>query len=332
MKAIVWTKYGPPEVLALQDVATPIPQADQVLVRIHATTVTKGDCELRNLSLPIYFALPLRLYFGFRKPKPFTIPGTEFAGEIQAVGSRVTRFRAGDRVCGSSAFAFGAYAEYICLSQEPGEGVLSAIPANLTFSQAVTVPFGGLEALYFLKKGSIQGGQQVLVIGAGGSIGTYAVQLAKFFGASVTAVDSAAKLGMLRAHGADHVIDYTQVDFTASGELYDVIFDAVGKNSLGSALKALKPGGTFLLANPGASQVLERLWAGKAKRKKVVIGTVKRTTDDLVFLLDLVATGKLEPVIDRQYTLEQIPEAHRYVESGAKKGNVVITVAQDNNV
>jgi len=330
MKAIIWTKYGPPDVLELREVEKPTPKDNEVLIRIHATTVTAGDCELRSLRLPIFISLPMRIWLGFIKPKSNTIPGTELAGEIEAVGRDVKLFKEGDQVFGAAGMGFGANAEYICLPEEPGEmeGGVAIKPANMTYEEAATVPFGGRDALHFLRKGNIQSGQRILINGAGGSIGTFAVQLAKYLGAEVTAVDSTGKLDMLRSIGADRVIDYTQEDFTKRGEIYDVIFDVVGTISLSRCARSITQNGTYLLANP-ASQMLQGLWARMTSSRKVIMQTSSPTTGDLVFLRGLIEEGKLRTVIDRTYPLDQIVEAHRYVEKGGKLGNVVITVEHD---
>jgi NADPH:quinone reductase-like Zn-dependent oxidoreductase len=327
MKAIVWTKYGPPDVLQLKDVEKPTPKDNEVLIRIYATTVTAGDCELRSLKFPIYLSLPMRIWIGFLKPKGTTIPGTELAGEIEAVGQDVKQFKVGDQVFGSAGMGFGANAEYICLPEEPGEmeGGVAIKPTNMTFEEAASVPFGGRDALHFLRLGNIQSGQRILINGAGGSIGTFAIQLAKHFGAEVTAVDSTAKLDMLRSIGADYVVDYTQEDFTKRGEIYDVIFDVIGKMSFSRSERSIKQNGTYLLANP-MSQMVQGLWIRMTSSKKVIMQTASPTTEDLIFLKKLIEEGKLKTVIDRSYPLEQIPEAHRYVEKGGKLGNVVITV------
>jgi NADPH:quinone reductase-like Zn-dependent oxidoreductase len=330
MKAIVWTKYGPPEVLHLQEVDKPVPKDNEVLIRIFATTVTAGDCELRSLKLPIYIGLPIRIWIGLRKPRRNTIPGTELAGEIEALGKDVKLFKQGDQVFGSAGMGFGANAEYICLPERPGEmeGGVAIKPANMTYEEAATVPFGGRDALHFLRLANIQSGQRILINGAGGSIGTYAVQLAKCFGAEVTAVDSTTKLEMLRSIGADQVIDYTQEDFTERDEIYDVIFDVVGVISFSRTDKSLKQNGVYLLANPG-SQMVQALWTRMTTKKQVIMQTASGTIGDLDFLRGLIEEGKIRTVIDRSYPLEQIAEAHRYVETGGKKGNVVITVGHN---
>ncbi|MFQ5930778.1 MAG: NAD(P)-dependent alcohol dehydrogenase [Nitrospiraceae bacterium] len=331
MKAIVWTKYGPPDVLELREVDKPAPKDNEVLIRIYATTVTAGDCEMRSLKFPIYLSLPLRLWRGLIRPRGTSIMGTEIAGEIESVGKDVKLFKEGDPVFGSAGLGFGANAEHICLPEEAEEveGALALKPANMTYEEAATVPFGGRDALHFLRKGSLQRGQQILINGAGGSIGTFAVQLAKHFGAEVTAVDSTAKLDMLRSIGADHVVDYTQEDFTNSGETYDVIFDVVGTVSLSRSKRAITQEGTYLLANPIRGQMVRGPWARMTSSNKVVMQTASGTTEDLIFLRELIEAGKIKTVIDRTYPLEQIVEAHRYVETGQKQGNVVVTVAHD---
>jgi NADPH:quinone reductase-like Zn-dependent oxidoreductase len=332
MKAIVWTKYGPPDVLQLQEVEKPAPKEDEVLIRIYATTAFAGDCELRSLKLPIYYGLPLRLYNGLRKPTRITILGQELAGEIEAAGKDIKRFKEGDQVFGTPGFSMGAYAEYKCLPEEPGEmdGVLAIKPANMSYEEAAAVPVGGLEALHYLRKGNIQKGQKVLINGAGGSIGTFAVQLAKYYGAEVTAVDSTGKLDMLRSIGADHVVDFTQEDFTKSGQAYDVIFDVVGKSSFSGSIRSLKQNGRYLMANPGLSQMVRGRWTSGISDKEVISGSVSYNTENLVTLKELIEAGKIKTVIDRRYPLEQTAEAHRYVETGNKKGNVVITVEHNN--
>ena len=328
MKAIVWTKYGPPDVLQLQEVEKPTPKDTEVLIRIYATTVTAGDCELRSLKFPIYLSLPMRFWRGLIRPRGTSILGTELAGEIEAVGNAVKLFKEGDQIFGSAGVGFGANAEYICLPEEPGEmeGGVAMKPANMTYEEAATVPFGGRDALHFLRKGNIQSGQRILINGAGGSIGVFAVQLAKYFGAEVTAVDSTAKLDMLRSIGADQVVDYTQEDFTRSGETYDVIFDVVGKSSFSRGLRSLKESGFYLCANPRLSHMVRAPWTSMTSSKKVILEAASGTIEDLVFLRELIEAGKIRTVIDRSYPLEQIVEAHRYVETGRKQGNVVITV------
>ena len=328
MKAIIWTKYGPPDVLQLREVEKPAPKDDEVLIKIHATTVFAGDAELRSLKLPFIMALPLRLYIGFIRPKRIKILGQELAGKIEAVGKDVKLFKKGDQIFSQSGFIGGGYAEYVCLPEKRKEmgGVMAIKPTNMTYEEAAPVPTGGLESLHFLRKGNIQNGEKVLINGAGGSIGTYGVQLAKHFGAEVTAVDSGGKLDMLRLIGADHVIDYTKEDFTKSGQTYDVIFDVVGKASFSGSMSSLNQNGRFLVANPRMSHLVRRLFLSKKSSKKVVLETTVQKTEDLIHLKELIEAGKIKTVIDRTYPLEQMAEAHRYVDSGAKKGNVIIIV------
>ncbi len=329
MKAIVWTKYGPPDVLQLKEVAKPAPKDHEVLIRIDATTATAADCELRSLKLPIWLRLPIRIYLGLIRPRN-KILGQELAGEVEAVGNEVTRFRKGDQVFGWTGFRLGAYAEYTCL---PEDGMLAIKPANMTYEEAAALPVGGLEAVHLLRKGHIQSGEKILIHGAGGSIGTFAVQLARYFGAEVTAVDSTGKLDMLRSIGADQVIDYTQADFTKNGETYDVIFDVVGKSSFSRSVRSLKHNGRYLLANPKLSQMVRGRRILRRSSKTVIpyaARAASETTEDFNFLKELIEAGKIHSVIDRRYPLEHIAEAHRYVDTGHKKGNVVITVAHTN--
>ncbi len=318
MKAIVWTKYGSPDGLQLKELAKPTPKDNEVLIRIRAATVTAGDCEVRSLKLPFMLGIPLRIYFGVGNPSE-KILGQEFAGEVEAVGKDVTRFKVGDSVFGTPGLSFGAYAEYICLRET---AAMTIKPSNMTYEEAAGLTIGGLEALHFLKQGNIQNGQKVLINAAGGSIGTFAVQLAKHYGAEVTGVDSTGKLDTMRSIGADHVIDYTRDDFTKRGETYDVIYDVVGKSSFSGCIQSLKPNGRYLLGNAGLSQMLQ----ARLTNKKVIMGTANLNTKDLLFLKDLVEQGKIKTVIDRHYPLEQMADAHRYVESGQKKGNVIITI------
>ena len=330
MKAMVWTKYGSPDGLQLKEIEKPVPKDDEVLVSIHATTVTAGDCEMRRLKLPLMLSFPMRLYVGLIKPTRITILGQELAGEVEKVGKDVKSFKKGDQVFGTTGFGFGAYAEYICLKENPNEmqGAFALKPVNMSYEEAAAVPTAGFEALHFLRQADIQPGQKVLVFGAGGSIGTFSVQLANYFGAEVTAVDSAEKMEMLRSIGAGHVIDYSQQDFTQNGETYDVIIDVVGKELFSRRLKSLTRNGHYFLANAGLSHILLGLWTSMTSSKKVVIGAASQTQEDLLFLKGLIEVGKIKSVIDRRYLLEQIPEAHRYAETGRKKGNVAVTVTQ----
>ncbi len=322
MKAIVCTKYGPPDVLQLKEVEKPTPKDNEVLIRIHATTVTSGDVVIRS-SKYVGLFLPLgRIMFGLIRPRK-TIPGSELAGEIESIGKDVTRFKKGDQVFGlTSGLSFGgANAEYICLK----EGLVATKPPNVTYDEAAAVPIGAISALHFLRKGNVQRGHKVLIYGASGSVGTFAVQFAKYFGAEVTGVCSTTNIEMVKSLGADKVIDYTQEDFTKSGQTYDVIFDTVIKTSFSRCKNSLKPRGVYLTTDWPLLQG-QALWASAVGSKKVIFGTPSENHEDLILLKELVEAGKIKSVIDRRYPLEQTAEAHRYVDKGHKKGNVVITV------
>ena len=322
MKAIVWTQYGAPNVLQLKEVAKPIPKTNEVLIKVYAATVTTGDCEVRSLTTPTWIRLPLRFYMGFRKPNRITILGQELAGEIEAVGKDVTRFKSGDPVFAPTLFRFGAYAQYVCLPET--YPVLK--PTSMTYEEAATLPIGGMSGLHFLRVAHVQSGQRVLINGAGGSIGTYAVQIAKSLGANVTVVDSAEKLTLLRSIGADHVFDYTQEDFTKSGETYDVIIDVVGKSSFSGSVKSLKPNGRYVLGNPKLTGMLRGQWTSMTSDKQVIFEQASNTIENYTVLKELIEAGKVKPIMDRRYPLEQMAEAHTYVEQGHKKGNVIIVI------
>ncbi len=319
MKAIVCTKYGPPDVLQLKEVEKPAPRDNEILIKVYASTVTSGDVRLRSFTWAPWFWLPGRIMYGLTKPRK-SIPGNELAGEIDAVGKDVTRFRKGDQIFGitwETSFG-GANAEYICLP----ENEVTIKPTNMTYEEAAAVPIGGLTALVLLRKGNIQSGQKVLILGASGSVGTFAVQLARYFGAEVTGVCSTTNIEMVKSLGAHKVIDYTKNDFTRSGQTYDIIFDAVIKTSYSHCKNSLTPRGVFITVD---WPLLQALWTSLVGSQKVVFGIANRI-EDLAFLRELIEAGKIKAVIDRTYPLEQIVEAHRYVDKGHKKGNVVITV------
>ena len=316
MRAVIYTKFGPPEVLHLQEVKKPTPKAKEVLIKIFATSVVKEDPDMR--------ASPG--FNGILKPRN-PILGQELAGEIETIGSSVTRFKPGDQVYGIG--SFGTYAEYKCM---PENGALAIKPANISYEEAASVPNGALTALPFLRdKGNIREGRSVLTYGASGSVGSAAVQLARYYGANVTGVCSIANLEWVKSLGADHVIDYTLEDFTENGRTYDIIFDTVGKLSFSACKSSLTDEGVFLATIPSPAIMFQALWAAKSAGKKVRFAATglrpaSEKIKDLVFLTELIESGKLKPVIDRRYPLEKITEAHRYVEQGHKKGNVVITV------
>ena len=324
MKAIVYEKYGPPEVLQLTEMDIPTPKDDEVLIRNHATTVTKYDCWMRSSTAPPGFGLLMRLAIGVRRPKQ-PILGTELAGEIEAAGKDVTLFKKGDQVVGYLGMSLGAYVEYICL---PEDRVLAKIPANMTFEEA-TVVQGALTALYFLKMANIQKGQKILVFGASGGVGLFAVQLGKHFGAQVTGVCSATKLELVKSLGADSVIDYKKEDFTKRGETYDIILDTVGKSPFSGSVKSLKKEGKYVFTTYGLPRIFRVMWLNMTCTKKGMSGLLEETTENLTFILNLIDTGKLKTVIDRSYPFEQAAQAHRYVESGQKKGSVVITLEEN---
>jgi NADPH:quinone reductase-like Zn-dependent oxidoreductase len=328
MKAMVWTAYGAPEVLQLREVAIPTPEANEVLVKVHAATASTADTELRRLRQPFAFAFAIRLYLGVIRPTRVTILGTEFAGEVQAVGNAVTRYQPGDQVYGYTGLRLGTYAEYLCLPEQPSAlaSVMAAKPSNVTYEEAAALPFGGLEALHALRSAKLKGGENVAIIGAGGSIGTAAIQLAKHYGAVVTGVDKPAKLPLTRSLGADHVIDCTRDDFTKGGRRYNVILDTISKSPFWGSLNALTEDGIYLNATPGPFGELWLRTLGARTRKRVLRWSAGYTFDDLQALTALVEAGTIRPVIDRRYPLEQMAEAHRYVESGHKQGNVVITL------
>jgi NADPH:quinone reductase-like Zn-dependent oxidoreductase len=326
LKAIVYTEYGPADVLHLQEVGKPTPGVNEVLIKVFAATVTTGDCNVRGFTFvpPGFGPLP-RLMFGLRKPK-IAILGTELAGEVEAIGEAVTLFKKGDQVFGIGSDRFGAYAEYTC---RPENGALAVKPSNLSYGEAASLPFGAGTALYFLRDmAKIKRGQKVLVKGASGGVGVYAVQLAKYYGGEVTGICSTPNLELVKSLGADKVIDYTKQDFTQNGETYDVIVDTVvGRTSFSRCKNSLNTSGLYLAVAGGLREVGQMLWTSMTRGKKVIFGSPVECKEDLVIIKELVEAGNLKPVIDRSYPLEQTAEAHRYVDLGHKKGSVVITVA-----
>jgi len=326
MKAAVYSRYGSPEVLQIEDVEKPVPKDNEVLVRVFAATVSPADWRFRKAN-PFF----VRFMNGLWRPKKIHILGMEFAGKVESMGKAVTRFAEGDQVFGSTGFKFGTHAEYVCL---PEDRFLATKPNNMTLEEAAAVLFGGISALYFLRQGKIQAGQKVLVYGASGSVGIFAVQLAKHFGAHVTGVCSTANLELVKSLGADEVVDYTREDFSRAGRVYDMVFDTVGKSGFSRSLKSLKRGGYYVRVG-GSGRLLSILggmiggkWASITGAAKVISGVARGVPGDQSFLKELIEAGELRTVIDRRYSLEQIAEAHRYVEAGHKKGNVIIVLEE----
>ncbi|MBB6734152.1 NAD(P)-dependent alcohol dehydrogenase [Cohnella zeiphila] len=321
MKAIVYERYGPPEVLQLREVAKPVPKDDEILIKVCAATAAAGDWRLRKAD-----PFLARLFNGLLRPKKVQILGFELAGMVDSIGSGVTRFKPGDAVYAACGTGFGAYAEYKAL---PENGAVALMPENLTFEEAATVPVGACTALQFLRKGNVRNGSRVLVYGASGSVGTYAVQLAKHFGAEVTGVCSTSNVELVKTLGADRVIDYTKESIEENGPAFNIIFDTVGKSPFRVCIRRLAPNGfylnTFLVSPPA---MLRGSWFSLTSGKKVQGGSVRETAEDLAYLKELIEAGKVSPIIDRLYPLEQAADAHRYVEQGHKKGNVVLTVRQ----
>lgn len=325
MKAIVCERYGPPDVLQMREVEKPTPRNNEVLIKILATTVTSADWRVRSLNVPAGFGLVMRLVFGFSRPKQ-AILGSELAGVIESVGQDVNKFKAGDLVFAFSDAAMGCHAEYRCM---PQDGAVAHKPPSLPHGEAAALSFGGTTALDFLRRGKLQSGEKILINGASGGVGTAAVQLARHFGAEVTGVCSTANMPLVRSLGARHVIDYTKEDFTKNGERYDVIVDTVGTAPFSRSKVSLNECGRLLLVLAGLPEMLHAPWVSMTSSKKVVAGPVSVRAEDLLFLAELAQAGEFKPVIDRCYPFGQIAEAHRYVDTGRKKGNVVITLAHD---
>ena len=323
MKAIVYTEYGPADVLRLEEIAKPTPNDAEILIRVRAAEVTKADCELRSFSFPVkWFWLPLRLVMGITRPKRQVLGGY-FSGEVEAVGKDVSKLKVGDQVFGSTQLRMGAYGEYVCL---PVEYTISAKPSNMSFEEAAAVPLGGLNALHFLRMARVQKGEKVLINGAGGSIGTFGVQIAKDMGAEVTAVDSGIKQNMLRRIGADHFLDYTKEDFTKSGQRYDVIFDMVARSSYSGCVAALTPKGRYVMGNPRLSDMLRSAVTSVFTDKKAVFAFAGETEEELLALKEMIEDGKIRSTVDRVYPMERVAEAHRRVETEQRLGSVVISL------
>jgi NADPH:quinone reductase-like Zn-dependent oxidoreductase len=325
MKAVVWTQYGPPEGLELAEVPMPSPRAGELLVRIRATSVAAGDCELRALRFSLGLRILVRLLMGLRRPRR-RILGQEFAGEVASVGTGSAAFRVGDRVFGTMGLGFGAYAEYACVPERGRGRALAPIPSRLGFDEAAVAPTGGLEAWHFLRACGNLAGRKVLINGGGGGIGSFAIQIARQRGAEVTGVDSATKLGLMRSLGAHRVVDYRRQDFSTDGESYDVIFDVAGSTSFTAMLGLLRAGGTYIVANPGLLTLLRGLRRSRPGGRKVLVRASAQRSGDLVALAQLLDSGQVRSIIDRRFRLEEIREAHRYVESGAVLGKVVVVL------
>jgi len=327
MKSVVYQQYGSPDVLRVKEIEKPTPKDDEVLIKVHAAEVTKADCEMRSFNFQVkWFWLPLRVALGLVKPKRQVLGGY-FSGEVESAGRAVTKFKKGDRVFGATQLRLGAHGEYICL---PANYTFVPTPHNVSFEEAATVPLGGLNALHFLRRANIQSGEKVLVNGAGGSIGTFSVQIAKAMGAEVTAVDSAIKEKMLRRIGADHFFDYAKEDFTKSGQTYDVIFSMVAKSSYSECIKALNPKGRYLMANPRMTDMLRSVLTSAFTDKKAIVALAGEKEEELLALKKMIEEGKIKPIVDKVYSLEQVAEAHRRVETEQRLGAVVLSLEHNN--
>jgi len=323
MRAITYTHYGPPEVLELNEVDKPVPQDDEVLIRVRAAEATKADCEMRSFKYSVkWFWLPLRIALGMRAPKR-QILGSYFSGEVDSLGKDATHFAPGDEIFGSSSLRLGAYGEYVAL---PESCTMVAKPANMSFAEAAAVPLGGLNGLHFMRRANIQPGEKVLIVGAGGSIGAHGLQIAKSMGAQVTAVDDAVKAPLLRRLGADHVIDYTTEDFASNRKTYDVVFDMVPGGSYGDCINALNPGGRYLSGNPRLSVMFRCVLTTWFSNKSAGFAFARETREELSELAQMIEEGKIEPIVDRVLPMEQAPEAHRLVETEQRQGAIVIAI------
>ncbi|WP_028671048.1 NAD(P)-dependent alcohol dehydrogenase [Saccharospirillum impatiens] len=326
MKAITYRAYGTPDVLKVENVLTPTPKDDEVCIRVHAAEATKSDCELRSFHFPVkWFWLPLRLFLGVFKPRK-PILGGYFAGEVVSVGDKVTRFKPGDRLFGSTQFRLGAYGEYLCL---PAHYTLVRVPDTLSSEEAAAVPLGGLNALHFMSRANIKPGDKVLINGAGGSIGSFAVQIAKSMGAEVTAVDAGFKETRLRGIGADHFIDYTHTDPTRQGLTYDVIFNMVAQSEYPAWVQLLNDTGYYLIGNPRLSDMLRAALTNRFTRKKAVLSLAGEKQEELETLSDMIEAGAIKPLMDSIYPMQEAPEAHRRVETEQRVGCVVISMRRN---
>ncbi|MDX2427569.1 MAG: NAD(P)-dependent alcohol dehydrogenase [Xanthomonadales bacterium] len=325
MIAIVYTKYGTPNVLQVKEIEKPIPGDDAILIKIQAVEATKADCELRSFNFAVkWFWLPLRVAMGVTRPRKQVLGGY-FAGEVEAIGEDVSKFKKGDQVFGTTGFQFGAYGEYLCL---PSSSTIAPKPRNMSFEEAAATPMGGLNALHFLRKANIRNGEKVLINGAGGSIGTFGVQIAKVMGAEVTAVDSTIKEEMLRRIGADHFFDYTKEDFTKSGQTYDVIFNMVARSSYSECVNSLSPKGRYLIGNPRISDMLRSVVTSTFTNKTAIFAFAGEKEEELLALKDMSETGKIKSIVDKIYSPEQAAEAHHRVETEQRLGIVVISMGK----
>ncbi len=326
MKAAITTKYGSPEVIELQEVPTPSPKEHEIQIKIYAATVIMGDSEIRRFKISPLFWLPLRLYMGIIKPR-IKIYGQELAGVVASIGSNVSKFQPGEKVFLATDMSLGAHAEYKCISEDY---IIARIPEDMSFETAAAIPVGGSNALYFVRNADLKKGVKVLIVGAGGSIGTIAVQLAKLQGAEVTCIDKGTKEAMLRSIGADYFIDYEKVSLTDHKESYDAIIEIVGKADFSSLVKILKPNGRLILGNPQVGSLFRGLWLKKNSDKKVIFPPSTYYIEDYNYLCSLIISGQLKIIIDKIYPLERIREAHAYIDSGEKAGHVVIKIASEN--
>lgn len=327
MKAVIWTGYGGPQVLVPSEIGTPVPRENEILLKIHSASVTAGDCEMRRLELPLGLSLPVRLYAGWSKPRRIQIPGQEFSGEVVKTGARVSKFVVGDLLCGTTGFRFGAYAEYICVSESPDEmsGVMAVIPENLSMEEASALPTAGMEALHYLKESKLEKGHKLLIIGAGGSIGSFALQAARHMGIRVTAVDSGDKLQMLSDLGAERVIDYASDEFPGSAGEFDSAIDVVGGRGVLKRLGYVRPGGSYFLAFAYIRHLLLAPLIRLLLGKKLNITSSSQSPEELQRLIDFTGTARISPVIHKSFPLAAAAEAHRFAESGVKQGNIVLT-------